>query len=121
MEEFKELKKSSKIFMLGDLQKYVEDKINLGEYSETKDDYLVECPHCVNAHLTDTSYTGEYHKRKLYVTKDFSIGHCFRCDRIFIDRDKGSYDLDSIKINYAYYEEVTSHFSPPYIFVNLSV
>ena len=57
-----------------DLKDYVQN-INHGPDSETH--FICECKHCIE--------TEGKHKRKLYIKKDFSVGHCFICDSIFIN------------------------------------
>lgn len=102
MEEFKEVvNKKGKTLVFCDLEEYTQGFIDDLLYDEDEKDFHVECPHCLNAYKTDSSYDGPYTKRKLYVAKDFSIGHCFRCDRIFINTnerinlnvDLSSYDI----------------------------
>lgn len=42
---------------------------------ETKSDYVVLCPYC-------RAFRGK-ERRKLYITKDCSVGHCWCCDSVF--------------------------------------
>jgi hypothetical protein len=80
-----------------DLKEYVNSEMDANRYSETKDDYMVTCPYCVDAYKTNSSYKETYTKYKLYVKKDLSIGHCFRCGKIFVGNDD-SIDVDVPKI-----------------------
>jgi hypothetical protein len=47
-----------------------------------KEDFEAQCPYCINGmHPVDKPY----YKYKLYIDKENHTGHCFRCDRIFIN------------------------------------
>jgi len=77
--------RKGKDIMLGQLQDYLDDRIENSEYNETKDHYICECPYCKTAYLHDGSYDGPYTKYKLYIKKDKSTGFCFRCDQAFVN------------------------------------
>lgn len=79
--------KKGKNIVIFNLEDYAQEQLDKNLFTEDKDDYKMICPHCVDAYLSDRSYDGPYEKYKLYVTKDFSIGHCFRCGRIFVHND----------------------------------
>lgn len=40
--------------------------------------YICECKYCVE--------TDGRHDRKLYIKRDYSVGHCFRCDSVYINK-----------------------------------
>lgn len=95
-------RKSGSEIVILNLKEYTLNEIDESCFDETKTDYQITCPYCVDAYLHDNSYTSPYLKYKLYVKKDFSIGHCFRCDRVFVDND------DSLKFEISYPEPRSS-------------
>lgn len=59
--------------------------------SETDTHYFLKCPIC--------SEEG-YHKKKLYIKKDFSIGWCFHCETVFKPmKVEDPEDIDSLQVN----------------------
>lgn len=100
--EFTEVysKSKSKTYMIGDLTSYLTEQINSGDYNMTsKGEYLVECPYCRDAYLIDSTYSGEYLKRKLYIHPSKQFGNCFRCNRVFLSETEGEDAEESIKMN----------------------
>ena len=86
--------KSHKEIFIGDLVSYTKSQISSNSYSEDKSDYKITCPYCIDAYKSDKSYSGPYTKYKLYVTKDFQLGHCFRCGKVFIEQGNDDITLD---------------------------
>lgn len=80
------LNNGDRTIYLMDLESYIRDEISLGNFKESQKDYITQCPYCRDAYLLNKEYIESYSKYKLYTLKDFSIGHCFRCDSIFINR-----------------------------------
>lgn len=80
-------KKGHEIY-IGDLEAYVDAQLKDGNFTEQRNDILMECPYCIDAYKHDRTYEGPYKKHKLYVTKNKQMGHCFRCDKIFINSNE---------------------------------
>jgi len=106
MEDWKRIynKSERKIYMVGDLESYVDNKIKSQDYRKVRDDYVVQCPYCAgDAYKEDTSYEGHpYLKRKLYVYLNKQAGHCFRCGRVFMnlsDKLPETYKLPEYNLN----------------------
>jgi len=74
-------KKGTQISVLN-LKEYIDQSIEEENYLESKTHYIVECPHC-NLELN-------YHKKKLYILKNYSVGYCFRCNTAFVSINEES-------------------------------
>lgn len=53
------------------------DKDEHGGEPGTKDDFIIVCPYCL-------SFRGK-ERRKLYITRDYSVGHCWCCDSVYVN------------------------------------
>lgn len=81
----------------GDLKQYIDDlrseKSVSGNY---KGDTIIPCPYCYEAYKHDSSYSGVYRKKRLYVYQDYTMGHCFRCDNIFVQENDENISIDEL-------------------------
>lgn len=50
------------------------------DVTETNTHYIIQCPFCLN----ELNYT----QHKLYILKDYSTGHCFRCGSSFFNKNE---------------------------------
>lgn len=81
-------KKKNKYFGIGELEKWTKEQIANHNVVLEKGNYKCQCPYCIDAYKTDSSYEGPYEKFKLYVAENLEFAHCFRCDRVFLDIHK---------------------------------
>lgn len=74
---------------IGNLVEWTREQIKKNNIDLHKDNYRCQCPYCLEAYKWDSSYEGvPYTKAKLYVLENMQEGHCFRCDRVFIDNSE---------------------------------
>lgn len=78
-------KEKHRYYGIGNLVDWTKKQIAERGIHLEKDNYRCQCPYCLEAYKHDSSYEGPYLKPKLYVTEDMDFGHCFRCDRVFMD------------------------------------
>lgn len=67
------------------LREYYEGLDSSAKSNPTKTDYVCECPECVKE-----GKTGHY----CWITKDFRVGHCFRCDTVFVNKEEQASELE---------------------------
>jgi hypothetical protein len=90
MELTKIKSKKGKELYVTDLESIVEDNydqayINLIHSNKSaKTEFVCVCPLCRDRKGP------QYSNRKLYITSDFSVGHCFVCDTAFVNLDNES-------------------------------
>lgn len=75
-------RKGKSQLVLMDMILWVEISMGINHEDENKE-FECQCPVCLDEE--------DYKKSKLYIKKDYSVGHCFKCDRVFIH---ASDDLD---------------------------
>lgn len=98
-------KAKNRTYGIGELRKWAQAQIKEFNIQLRKGDYECQCPYCLEAYKHDRTYNGRYEKFKLYVAENLEYGHCWRCDRIFLDINNGSktelrlpsYQRDEIK------------------------
>jgi len=67
--------------LIYDLEDYVNEcKTANNEVKVSDTHFIVKCPRCVEEL--------EYHKLKLYILKDYSVGYCFRCNTAYLPLHK---------------------------------
>lgn len=81
----------------GDLKEYVSEMQKSGKtYNNNKGDIVTLCPYCYEAYKHDRSYSGVYKKKRLYVDQDIHMGHCFRCDNLFVQYNDQDISIDEL-------------------------
>lgn len=83
-------KRRNRYYGIGELEKWTKFQIEENNIKLEKGNYRCQCPYCLEAYKTDSTYSGPYTKPKLYVGENFEFAHCFRCDRIFLDINNGN-------------------------------
>lgn len=61
------------------LSDYIEDpQYKIEGVKDSPNEYVRKCSYCMKNY--------NYQKPKLYIKKDLSVGHCFHCDSVFLNR-----------------------------------
>jgi hypothetical protein len=98
----KRSKRGNELIIFG-LKPYVEGQLRIGKYQEDKKNYKVECIYCSDAYHHNKSYTGPYLKYKMYVQKDMQLARCFRCNKVFINKD------DNLRVDIPFPDDILEH------------